>query len=147
MKRQATLAALAGEGEEAAIAAMNESAALLLRLAENEAASVGDYIKVRRGRLHPYRRHVEASYIAKLSAVFEREGALLWASVLTPERRRLSAARWGTLCKAVENRRGGEAERLAQDLVLGGLAGIQRRSEMRSEIQQSGKSPSRRRCK
>lgn len=144
---QSGLAALAGKREEAAIAAMNEGAALLVRLAEDEAASVGDYIKVRRGVSILIAGISKASYIARLSAVFEREVALLWASVLTSERRRLSAARWGALCKAVENRRGGEAERLARDLVLGGLAEIQRRSAMRSEPQRSEKSPSQRRRK
>ncbi|PQA87705.1 GntR family transcriptional regulator [Hyphococcus luteus] len=126
---QAGLAASASEPSAAALGAIADGAALLMRLAATEDATVGHYITVRRAVSVLITSISGANYLGRMSGAFEREVAVLWASILSPERRRRSAARWNALCKAIENRRVGEAERLARDLVLDSLAEIRRRAE------------------
>lgn len=126
---QAGLAASASEPSAAALGAIADGAALLTRLAEAKNATVGHYITVRRAVSVLITSISGANYLGRMSGAFEREVAVLWASILSPERRRRSAARWNALCKAIENRRVGEAERLARDLVLDSLAEIRRRAE------------------
>ena len=116
--------------DPAIIAALHDGVALLARIASVEDASVGDYITVRRGISILIARLAGADYIARLSAALEREVAQLWASVMHPDRRRRSAATWASLVKAVANSRVGEAERLGRDLILDGLAEVQRRAEL-----------------
>ncbi|MEZ5928622.1 MAG: GntR family transcriptional regulator [Parvularculaceae bacterium] len=127
---QAGLAANAESRDPAIIAALHDGVTLLARIASVEDASVGDYITVRRGISILIARLAGADYIARLSAALEREVAQLWASVLHPDRRRRSAATWASLVKAVANSRVGEAERLGRDLILDGLAEVQRRAEL-----------------
>ncbi|WDI31913.1 GntR family transcriptional regulator [Hyphococcus flavus] len=126
---QAGLAASASERSAAALAAIADGVALLTRLSIAKEATVGDYITVRRAVSVLITSLSGARYLGRMSAVFEREVAVLWASILSPERRRRSAARWTALCKAIEKARVGEAERLARDLVLDSLAEIRRRAE------------------
>lgn len=126
---QAGLAASVEWRDPAILAALEDGAALLARIAAADNAPVGDYITVRRGISVMIASLSRARYMAQLSASLEREVAVLWASVLHPDRRRRSAATWAGLCKAIVNSRVGEAERLARDLVLDGLAEVQRRSE------------------
>lgn len=132
---QAGLAATAEDRDPAVLAAINEGAALLAQLAAAEGEPVGDYITVRRGISILIASLSQAHYLARLSAALEREVAVLWASVFSPERRRRSAATWGALCKAVDKARLGEAERLARDLVLDGLAEVQRTAEPADKAQ------------
>lgn len=140
----AGLAASVTPRDPAVIAALDDGAALLARIAAAEDAPVGDYITVRRGISVLIASLSGANYMAKLSAALEREVAVLWASVLNPDRRRRSAATWGGLCKAIANSRVGEAERLARDLVLDGLAEVQRRSEVGEPAASSPKTRRRR---
>jgi DNA-binding GntR family transcriptional regulator len=126
---QAGLAASVAPRDPAIFSALEDGAVLLARIAAADSAPVGDYITVRRGISALIAGLSGAGYMARLSAALEREVAVLWASVLNPDRRRRSAATWGGLCKAIANARAGEAERLARDLVLDGLAEVQRRSE------------------
>ncbi|MEE2692593.1 MAG: GntR family transcriptional regulator [Pseudomonadota bacterium] len=126
---QAGLAASVTPRDPALISALGDGAKLLARIAAADNAPVGDYITVRRAISVLIASLSGANYMARLSAALEREVAVLWASVQNPDRRRRSAATWGGLCRAIENSRVGEAERLARDLVLDGLAEVQRRSE------------------
>ncbi len=123
-----SLAASADGRDQAAVDALGEGAALLVKLAQEPAAPVGDYITVRRGISRLIAGLAGNEYMAALSSAMEREVAVLWASVLHPDRRRRSAAIWTDLCRAVAVGRAGEAERLGRELVLDGLAEMQRRS-------------------
>ncbi|MEQ8177476.1 MAG: GntR family transcriptional regulator [Amphiplicatus sp.] len=140
---QAGLAASVTPRDPAVLAALDDGAALLTRIAAADGAPVGDYITVRRAISVLIASLSGANYMATLSAALEREVAVLWASVMNPERRRRSAATWSGLCKAIANSRVGEAERLARDLVLDGLAEVQRRSE--SDETPEASSPKKRR--
>lgn len=124
---QAGLAASSTAPNPAAVEAMTDGIGLLKKLANApQDTDVGEYIMVRRGIALLIVSISQAWYLAKFSQGFENEVAMLWASILRPERRRESASRWAGLCKAIENGRRGEAERLARDLVLESLAEIHR---------------------
>lgn len=124
---QAGLAASATAPDPTAIEAMTDGVELLMKLANApEETDVGEYIMVRRGIATLIVGISQARYLANFSRAFEHEVAMLWASILRPERRRESASRWAGLCKAIANGRRGEAERLARDLVLESLAEIRR---------------------
>lgn len=124
---QAGLAAAVETPNPAALKAMSDGLDLLKELANApQETDVGQYIMVRRGIATLIVSISGARYLAKYSRAYENEVAMLWASILRPERRKASAARWAGLCKAIRNGRRGEAERLARDLVLESLQEIRR---------------------
>jgi DNA-binding GntR family transcriptional regulator len=125
---QCALAAATADRDPQAMAALDEGAALLTKLASAPNGPVGEYITVRRTLGWLIAAMSGNFYMAELSANMEREVAVLWISVLEPDRRKRSAAIWGDLCHAIAVARPGEAERLGRDLVLDGLKEIQRRS-------------------
>lgn len=121
------LAAARGEREPGAVAALCQGAHLLVRLADDPATPVGDYMTTRRAISALIASLAGNLYMSQVSAAREREVAVLWASVLNPERRKRSAASWVTLCQAVTDADAAQAEQLGRDLVLDGLAEIKRR--------------------
>lgn len=125
---QCGLAAAAKDRDPEAVAALGEGGRLLVRLAAESDGPVGEYITVRRAISFLIAALSRNLYMAELSAAMEREVAVLWVTVLHPDRRKRSAAIWADLCQAIAVGRPGEAERLGRDLVLDGLAEIQRRS-------------------
>lgn len=122
------LAAAAENPDPNILAMLSEGAALLKQLARDEAAPIGLYMVVRRSMSRLIVRLSRNTYMAEISGGLEREIAVLWASVLNPERRRRSAASWVLLCRAIVDRDETESRRLGGALVLDGLAEIQRQS-------------------
>jgi DNA-binding GntR family transcriptional regulator len=122
------LAAAAEDRDPAALAMLEEGGELLTALAEDAKAPIADYMVVRRSISRLIVRLGRNTYLAQVSGGLEREIAVLWASVLSPERRRRSAASWVKLCGAIVKADAAEARRLGNALVMEGLAEIQRQS-------------------
>ena len=110
------------------LAMLTEGATLLKRLAADRDAPVSLYMVVRRSMSRLIVRLSRNTYMATVSGGLEREIAVLWASVLNPDRRRRSAASWTLVCRAIVDQDETEALRLGKTLVLDGLAEIQRQS-------------------
>lgn len=125
---QAGLAATAKGRDQQVLAALIEGAELLATLAAADPpAPVGEYITVRRATSWLISFISGNAYMAALLAQLEREVSVLWATVLSPDRRRQSAVNWKALCQAVHDGDAVQAEALGAALVLDGLAEIERR--------------------
>ncbi len=122
------LAASANDRDPNSLAMLTEGATLLKRLAADRDAPVSLYMVVRRSMSRLIVRLSRNTYMATVSGGLEREIAVLWASVLNPDRRRRSAASWTLVCRAIVDQDEAEALRLGKTLVLDGLAEIQRQS-------------------
>lgn len=83
----------------AVVQAILDGADLLVEAAEG--ASVAEYILARRRLTELIATVAATPYVAAISQELEREVAVLWAPMLSPNRRKRSAAGWRRIAKAI----------------------------------------------